>query len=55
MAALAAVNWFSQADPHMTDGRKMGQCSGAFAAVIGSLLCFSSATPGVGFLFVLVK
>lgn len=47
---LAAVNRLSQADPHVTDGCNMGQCSGAFVAVIGSLLCFSAATPGVAFL-----
>lgn len=50
VAALAAVNRLSQADPHVTDGCNMGQCSGAFVAVIGSLLCFSAATPGVAFL-----
>jgi len=54
-AALAAVSRLNQADPHVTDGHNTGQCSEAFVAVIGSLLCFSSGTPGVGLLIVLVK
>lgn len=55
MAALVAVSMLSQADPHVTAGHNTGQCSGALLAVIGRALRFSSATPGVGCLIVLVK